>query len=385
MGRGRVSRLSAAQRRDLWARWKAGEGTAQIAQALAMSGSEVRRITRATGGFVPREQHRSVRCLSGADREEISRGLCRGESMRQIAARLGRPPSTVSREIARNGGAASYRATVADQRAWHQARRPKACRLARHRQLREVVAAQLEEDLSPEQIAGWLKMEFPDNEEMRISHETIYRSLFIQARGVLKKELMAHLRTQRLQRRAKAAAPRRGHGPIPDPISISQRPAKIEDRAVPGHWEGDLIEGRANTFVATLVERHSRFVLLVKVKSKSPGDVVPALIAQMQSLPEQLQGSLTWDRGAELAAHKTFTLATNMKVYFCDPKSPWQRGSNENTNGLLRQYLKKGAFLNSYSQEDLDAIAAKLNRRPRKTLGFRTPAATLEAAVASTG
>jgi IS30 family transposase len=337
-----------------------------------------------SGGFAPTQRHRRAEHLRLEEREEISRGLCAGESIRQLARRLERSPSTICREISRNGGPAHYRAARADQAALARARRPKTCRLAANPRLCEAVAAQLAEDLSPEQISGWLKMEFEDDESMRISPETIYRSLFIQARGVLKKELMAHLRHGRQRRRPKSQHVA-ARSTISDFVSISQRPAEVEDRAVPGHWEGDLIQGWGESYVATLVERHSRFVILAKVGSKATHVVVPALVAQIQTLPTQLRRSLTWDRGTELSGHKAFSMATKMDVYFCDPRSPWQRGSNENTNGLLRQYLKKTEYIAKYSQVELDEIAAKLNRRPRKTLGFRTPAATLEAAVASTG
>jgi IS30 family transposase len=337
-----------------------------------------------TGGFAPPQRHRRAEHLRLEEREEISRGLCAGESIRQLARRLGRSPSTICREVARNGGASHYRAARADQAAGMRARRPKFCLLARNHKLCEAVAGRLAEDLSPEQISGWLKVEFEDDESMRISPETIYRTLFIQARGVLKKELMAHLRRGRQIRRPKTQGSRRGTT-ISDFVSISERPPEVEDRAVPGHWEGDLIEGLGHSCVATLVERHSRFVVLAKVPTKATAHVVPALVAQIQTLPVQLRRSLTWDRGPELSGHKAFSIATDMEVYFCDPRSPWQRGSNENTNGLLRQYLKKTEYIGKYSQTELDDIAAKLNLRPRKTLDYRTPAATLEAAVASTG
>jgi IS30 family transposase len=299
---------------------------------------------------------------------------------------MGRAPSTVSREITRSGGATKYRAARADEAAWERARRPKRSRLAGNGRLRAVVAAKLAQDWSPEQIAGWLPVEFPDDEGMRVSHETIYKSLFIQARGVLKKELAAHLRSRRVMRRAKSSTRSgQGRGGIADAVSIRERPPEVEDRAVPGHWEGDLLAGSANTHIATLVERHSRFLMLVKVDGKDTETVVRALSRQVRTLPAQLRATVTWDRGMELAAHKDFTVATGVAVYFCDPQSPWQRGSNENTNGLLRQYLAKKTDLSIYSQKELNAIAARLNTRPRKTLGYRTPAATLATAVAATG
>ena len=261
--------------------------------------------------------------------------------------------------------------------------RPKACRLALHEKLRTLVASKLMQDWSPEQISGWLKQSYPDDESLRVSHETIYLSLFIQARGALKQELIQHLRSKRRIRRSR---PPHGHsqGKIVDAISIRERPAEVEDRAIPGHWEGDLLRGAGNTHVVTLVERKSRFCVLVKVPGKDTATVVAALIQHVGQLPAELRRSLTWDRGLEMAQHKTFTMATDMQVYFCDPQSPWQRGSNENTNGLLRQYLPKNAYLSRFSQSELDEIALRLNTRPRQTLGFRTPADKLQASVAST-
>jgi IS30 family transposase len=313
--------------------------------------------------------------LSFVEREEISRGISAGDSIRQIALGIGRAPSTVSREISRHGGPNKYRATIADSVAWNRALRPKLCRLAAHDKLRQIVAEQLSLDWSPEQISGWLRVQFPNDETMRISHETIYRSLFIQARGVLQKELVKHLRTNRMMRRSKkASSDGQPRGQIVDAMSIRERPAEIEDRAIPGHWEGDLISGAKNTHIATLVERTSRFTMLVQIDGKDTSSVVSALIRQVRDLPTELSRSLTWDRGMEMAQHKQFTVATNVQVYFCDPQSPWQRGTNENTNRLLRQYFPKGTELSGYSQSDLDAIALRLNQRPRKTLGYKTPA-----------
>jgi IS30 family transposase len=293
--------------------------------------------------------------------------------------------STVSREVARQGGRAQYRANEADQQAWASALRPKPCRLATHRKLQAIVASKLIQDWSPQQISGWLKRQYPKDENLRVSHETIYRSLFLQARGALKHELVRHLRSQRQIRRSRHASVH-GHsqGKIVDAISIRQRPAEVEDRAIPGHWEGDLLRGTRNSHVATLVERHSRFCMLVKVPGKDTATVVAALSQHVRQLPAALRRSLTWDRGLEMAEHKSFTMATDVQVYFCDPQSPWQRGSNENTNGLLRQYLPKKADLSSYSQSDLNAIALRLNQRPRQTLGFQTPASKLQESVAST-
>ena len=305
--------------------------------------------------------------------------------MRKIAAQLGRAPSTISREVLRNGGPRRYRAANADERAWRSACRPKPCRLAVSPALQKVVAQKLNDNWSPQQIAGWLKVEYLDERQMRVSHETIYKSLYVQARGVLKRELISRLRTRRLMRRGKASTTRgQPRGQIVDAVSIRERPGEVENRAIPGHWEGDLLAGGKNSHIATLVERQSRFVMLVQVPGKDTESVVDALVRQVKHLPARLMSSLTWDRGTELADHKRFTVATNVNVYFCDPQSPWQRGSNENTNGLLRQYFPKGADLIGYSQSDLDAVALQLNTRPRKTLGFMTPAAKFAETVAST-
>jgi IS30 family transposase len=311
--------------------------------------------------------------------------MASGSSIRTIASGLGRAASTVSREVARHGGRSAYRAHDADKQAWKSALRPKRCLLTGNRKLREMVAGKLVLDWSPQQISGWLKTQYPDDESMRVSHETIYRSLFIQARGVLKQELMEHLRSKRRMRRSlHAMVSGQSRGQIVDAISISERPAEAEDRAVPGHWEGDLLAGSRNSHIATLVERHSRFVMLVKVPSKDTTTVVAALSKHVLKLPATLRRSLTWDRGHEMAKHKSFTVDTNVKVYFCDPQSPWQRGSNENTNGLLRQYVPKKTDLSVYSQAHLNKIALRLNQRPRETLGFQTPASKLQASVAST-
>jgi IS30 family transposase len=323
--------------------------------------------------------------LTVAEREDISRGIASGWSARIVGQHLHRSPSTISREIARHGGRVHYRANAADQQAWESAQRPKSCCLATHSELQQMVASKLVQDWSPQQISGWLKMEYPNDESLRVSHETIYRSLFIQARGALKQELVRHLRSKRRIRRSRHASTH-GHsrGQIVDAISIRERPAEVEDRAVPGHWEGDMLRGAANSHVITLVERGSRFCVLIKVAGKDTATVVAALTRYVQQLPAALRRSLTWDRGLEMAQHKSFTMATDVQVYFCDPQSPWQRGSNENTNGLLRQYLPKNADLSSFSQSELDAIALRLNTRPRQTLGFRTPADKLQASVAST-
>lgn len=371
---------SPEQRSELWRRWKQGESMSAIARALSKPPPSVFSVLSANGGIAPPPRSRSPLALSLAEREEISRGIASGWSMRAIARSIGRAPSTVSRELARHRGREEYRAADADARAWNGARRPKACRLASCPRLRWLVARKLKEQWSPEQIAGWLKSEYPTEPGMRVSHETIYRSLFLQARGVLKKQLIEHLREVRAMRRSrKASAEGQGRGRIPDAVSIRERPAEAEDRAVPGHWEGDLLCGGRDSYIATLVERQTRFVMLVKVESKQTQAVVEALSQQVLKLPQELRRSLTWDRGLEMAAHKDFSIATDVAVYFCDPSSPWQRGTNENTNRLLRQYFPKGMDLSGVTQAQLNKVALRLNQRPRKTLGFRPPAEKLEA------
>jgi len=373
-----IAGLSSAQKREIWKHWEIGESLCEIGRLLDIGSSSVWNIVKKNGGIVPRERKRAAGALSLLDREEISRGIAGGLSFRKIASGLNRPPSTIGREVTRNGGRERYRATEAERRAWDQALRPKQCRLRQNKRLREIVAEKLSGNWSPEQISGWLKKEFPADKTMQLSHETIYRSLFIQARGVLKKELTLHLRSKRQIRRSKSAPSKRAvRGQIIDAVSISERPAEAEDRAVPGHWEGDLISGSKNTHIATLVERSSRFVMLVKVAGKDTESVVLALTKQVRKLPTELRRSLTWDRGGEMASHKKFTVATNVNVYFCDPSSPWQRGSNENTNGLLRQYFPKGTDLSIHSQAHLNKVAKELNQRPRKTLAFYCPAEKL--------
>ena len=338
------------------------------------------------GGMRPRIRCRSARVLTGAEREEISRGIASGQSLRLIARILNRSPSTLSRELRRNGGRTRYRAAEADKQAWKRARRRKRCRLVCRPQLCQVVEEKLREAWAPQQMTGWLKRTYPGDEFYQVSHETIYRSLFIQARGAFKKELTRYLRSKRTIRRSRHATRKgRGGGQIQDLISIRERPATVEDRAVPGHWEGDLLAGSNNSHIVTLVERHSRYVMLAKVAGKDTATVVTALIEHARQLSGELYRSLTWDRGLEMADHKRFTLATDIAVYFCDPKSPWQRGSNENTNGLLRQYFPKKTDLSVHSQEHLDAVARQLNGRPRQTLEFETPAERFSACVASTG
>ena len=329
-------------KKELWERWRAGESISDIARALQKPPGSIHGMLEATGGFSPLQRRRRRGALTPSEREEISRGLATGESLRAIARRLGRPASTVCREVNRNGGRRNYRATKADERAWEKARRPKRCLLAMNERLRDTVARKLREDWSPQQISGWLKREYPEDEAMHISHETIYRTLFVQARGALKRELLAHLRSRRLMRKGRRASTRgQPRGQIKDAVSIRERPPEAEDRAVPGHWEGDLISGSRNTHVATLVERSSRFVMLVRVDGKDTESVVAALGEQVRRLPKTMMATLTWDRGPEMAAHKKFAVATDVEVYFCDPKSPWQRGTSENTNRLIRQYLPR--------------------------------------------
>jgi len=377
--------FTAAESAEVWDRWQRGEGLKVIGRVLGKTSSVIFAHLKPHGGIRPAPRRRSRRMLSLDEREEISRGMAAGVSLRSVARRLGRAPSTISRELRRNGGHRGYRAAAADKRAWKQALRPKLCKLARHEELRQLVAAKLSENWSPEQIAGWLKRTYPDDEDYRVSHETIYRSLFVQARGVLKKDLQAHLRSGRAIRRSRHATGKGdSRGSLADMISIRERPASVEDRAVPGHWEGDLLCGSSNSYIVTLVERHSRYVLLAKAQNRDSKTVISALIEQAKRLPDELLKSLTWDRGKEMAQHKRFTLATDVAVYFCDPQSPWQRGSNENANGLLRQYFPKGTNLAVHSQERLDEIARQLNQRPRKTLGFETPAERFEACVATT-
>jgi len=372
--------FTATQRAELWERWKSGLSVAAISRALdRRNKTGVLRIVTLHGGIAPAPRRRALAALRLEEREEISRGIAAGQSIRQIAHGLGRAPSTVSREIRRNGGSRRYRANPADRSAWERALRPKPCRLALHRELRWRVAQKLALQWSPDQISGWLKREFPTDQDMQISHEAIYRSLFVQTRGVLKKELTAHLRTRRQMRLPKSHNAESGRGRIVDMVSIRERPAEAEDRAVPGHWEGDLLTGANDTHIATLIERHSRFTMLVKLPRKDTTTVVAALAKHVRKLPEELRRSLTWDQGKEMHAHKRFTIATNVQVYFCDPRSPWQRGSNENTNGLVRQYFPRGTDFSRISQVYLNAIALRLNQRPRKTLGFETPADKLQA------
>jgi IS30 family transposase len=376
---------TAAESAEIWDLWKRGENLSTIGRVFRTSSGAIYCHLKPFGGIRPRSRRRSRLALSLVEREEISRGLINGDSLRMIATSLGRAPSTVSREVSRNGGLGPYRAAASEKRAWSQALRPKLCKLATHPALRQVVARLLRRNWSPQQISGWLKRKHPDEEAFWVSHETIYRSLFVQARGVLKKELIEHLRLHhpiRRSRHATAKADTRGR--IQDTVSIRERPAEAKDRAVPGHWEGDLLCGSDNSYLVTLVERQTRYLMIAKIGNRDTHSVITALIKQAKQLPEQLYRSLTWDRGLELADHKLFTLATDVAVYFCDPQSPWQRGSNENTNRLLRQYFPRRTDLSVHSQARLNSIARQLNERPRKTLDYETPAERFQACVAST-
>jgi IS30 family transposase len=379
MARQHYQRLSPADIDEIWTRLRAGHSVKPTARALGLATSTVRTYLIRCGGIRPGPRHRAAGRLSLEEREEISRGLAAGLSFRAIAASLGRSASTVSREVAGNGGRQRYRAAVADQTAWSKASRPKACRLAMNPVLAGIVSEKLQRRWSPQQIAGWLKLTYPDDPGMHVSHESIYRTLFVQSRGALRKELAAYLRTGRVIRRSHGMRLPDGRGARPGIVSISERPAEAEDRAVPGHWEGDLVFGRGMSPVATLVERSTRYLMLVGLPAGNhkADAVADALAAAVAHLPEHLAKSLTWDQGHEMAEHKRFTDQTGIQVYFCDPKSPWQRGSNENTNGLLRQYLPRRLDFRTLTQDDLDAIALELNDRPRQTLGFKTPSQAL--------
>ena len=381
---GQRLRMSAAERREMWNRWMRGERISEIASAMGRAMPSIQTWIGDAGGFPPRERRRSDRALTLREREEISRGLSSGESIRSIARRLLRSPSTISREIKRNRGVRYYRATTADVATWERAKRPQPCLLQERPALARKIAQKLKLRWSPRQISGWLKREFPHDASMNVSHETIYRTLFIQARGALKKELTSYLREHARMRRPKVQSKPETRYQINDAISISDRPVEVEDRAVPGHWEGDLVFGTINCQVATLVERRSRYLMLVKVAGKDTESVVRALTKHVNKLPDGLMRTLTWDRGSEMAAHKKFSVATDVDVYFCDPQSPWQRGSNENTNRLLRQYLPKGKDFSAMTQAQFDRIADEMNGRPRQTLGFASPAEVLWQSVAAT-
>ena len=379
------SPLTEQDRAAVWQCYRAGESLRSMTRTLGHPMDALRVLVASTGGRAPRVRGRSSLRLGLAEREEISRGLVAGDSCRVIGVRIKRAGSTVTREIARNGGRRHYRAHQADQAAWDRARRPKAARLATCPRLREVVEAKLASRWSPQQIAGWLRRAYPDDREMRVSHETIYLSLFVQPRGALRKELARYLRSRRLVRRPRAARPANGQGQLRNAVSIRARPAEAADRAVPGHWEGDLLLGSGNSALATLVERSSRLTILVRLPDgRSSEPVLSALAERIVTLPQQLVRSLTWDQGKEMALHAQFTIDTGLQIYICDPRSPWQRGTNENTNGLLRQYFPKGMNLNALSQDELDAVAAELNARPRQTLDWWSPSETFAEAVAMT-
>jgi IS30 family transposase len=367
--------LSEREQERVWELWGGGRSLRAVAVALGARPEYVHRYVASTGGIRPAPRRRSERCLSEREREEISRGLARGDGFRAVAAGIGRSHTTVAREVNRNGGRAGYRAHDADEAAWRRARRPKRSKLAINSCLRGIVVTKLERKWSPEQISGWLRRTYPDDLGMQVSHETIYLSLFVQSRGALRRELCAHLRRRRVTRRPRQRNPLEARGRIVDMLMISDRPAEAEDRAVPGHWEGDLLLGKRPTGIATLVERTSRYTQLVALPGGHKAEPVRAALARgIASLPSQLRRSLTWDQGKEMSEHARFTVDSGVQVYFCDPNSPWQRGTNENTNGLLRQYFPQRADLAAISQEQLDAVAAELNGRPRKTLGWMTPA-----------
>ena len=383
MGHGDYERLTPEAIDQVWLRMRAGQAAKPTARELGLCTGTVRAYLIRCGGIRPEPRRRAVGRLSLVEREEISRGLAAGYSVRAIAVSLGRSPSTVSREVSANGGRRRYRAARADLAAWARATRPKPCKLAGNPVLRAIVEEKLARRWSPQQIGGWLKLTYPKRPEMQVSHESIYRTLFVQSRGALRKELTRYLRTGRVIRRPKGVRLPDGRGGRPNTLHISERPPEAADRAVPGHWEGDLVFGKHMSPVATLVERKTRFLMLVGLpRGDHQADAVAdALAAAITTLPGQLAKSLTWDLGHEMAQHQRFTVQTGVQVYFCDPKSPWQRGSNENTNGLLRQYLPRRLDFRTLTQTDLDAIAHELNERPRQTLEFQTPSQALAEAL----
>jgi IS30 family transposase len=379
VGHGDYERLTPEAIDQVWLRLRAGQAAKPTARQLGLCTGTVRAYLLRCGGIKPQPRRRGGCRLSVEEREEISRGLAAGLSYRVIAAGLGRNPSTVSREVAANSGRRQYRAARADRQAWTRATRPKVCKLAANLVLRDIVEEKLLLRWSPQQIAGWLKLTYPDSPEMLVSHESIYRTLYVQSRGALRKELSRYLRTGRVIRRPKGVRLPDGRGGRPNTLHISERPPEADDRAVPGHWEGDLVFGKGMSPVATLVERSTRFLMLVALPGghHQADAVADALAAAITTLPKQLARSLTWDLGHEMAQHQRFTIETGVQVFFCDPKSPWQRGSNENTNGLLRQYLPRRLDFRTLTQADFDAIADQLNGRPRQTLGFKTPSQAL--------
>ena len=369
-----MRRFAPEEIEEVWERLRNGQSVRSVAIGLGRYPSAVRQLIKRSGGVRPLVvKSRGPRFLSVFEREEISRGLLVGSTIRSIARKLNRSPSTISREIRRNTFVGDYHPLRAEKSAALRARRPKAAKLALNPALRAIVEAKLELRWSPQQISAWLSMTYPDNKEMHVSHETIYMSLFIQGRGALRRELHKSLRTGRALRRRQGAQPYEGQGHIPEMVLISDRPAEIEDRAIPGHWEGDLIMGRGKTAIGTLVERSTRYVMLIALEKPTAENVRVEMTRKIMQLPAQLRKSITWDRGKEMAQHRQFTIDSGIQVYFCDPRSPWQRGSNENTNGLLRQYLPKGTDLSIHTEADLDAIAEELNNRPRQTLSWMTP------------
>ena len=373
-----VPRFTEVEMVEVWDRWQAGDANRLIGRNLGRSAASIRAFVESWGGVRPALRRRSSRHLSLVEREEISRGVAAGDSLRMVAARLGRAPSTISRELARNGGRHRYRAHHADRAALRRGRRPKPSKLAENPELRALVEEKLKDWWSPQQVVLWLKRTYPDNQEMQVSHETIYLSLFVQGKGALRRELTECLRTARAYRRPKVKRAPSGKGQIVDPVMTSERPAEVEDRAVPGHWEGDLLMGKQQTAIGTLVERWSRYVMLFRLPDGNTAKAVRTqLAATVQRLPEHLWQSLTWDQGKEMAQHARFTVDTGVQVFFCDPRSPWQRGSNENTNGLLRQYFPKGTDMSLLTQDDLDKAARSLNRRPRQTLEGMSPSEKL--------
>jgi IS30 family transposase len=364
-----------AAKQQFWRAWRDGATFPVIARLVGTSAASAYRYANRYGGIPPRDRVRSRRALSAAERNVIANGVALGLSVREMGRRMGRAASTISRELTRNGGRRSYFALEADARCLKQLHRPKHHRLAQDPRLCKAVSSKLLLDWSPQQIAGWLKLQYPKRPEMWVSAETIYRSLFVQTKGILKKELMAHLRRTKVMRHAKKHVGRNG---IPNAVPIRERPAEVEDRAVPGHWEGDLIEGSNSSHILTLVERQTRYVMLARLPNKQTETVIAVLKDKIGKLPVELRRTLTWDRGTEMARHHELTIATDVAVYFCDPYSPWQRGTNENTNGLLRQYFPKGTDLSLHTQAELNRVAMLLNTRPRKTLGYRTPAFKLQ-------
>jgi transposase, IS30 family len=375
--RPRQRRLTEAEIAELWTRRAAGESGTRIARHMGRYVKSVRDYIHDVGGIRPRPRKRSRIALSLQEREEISRGLAAADSLRSIAVRIGRSASTVSREVTRNRGRQDYRAGNAEQAALNRGRRPKPAKLTIHSRLWAEVVVRLEANWSPQQISRSLKEEYPGEPSMQVSHETIYLSLYVQGRGLLRKELTRHLRRRHQIRQPKKREPT-NRGKIKDMINISQRPAEAADRAVPGHWEGDLLLGTPSTAIGTLVERSTRFVMLFKLPSGINAESARVGLTQkILTLPENLRRSLAWDQGREMKEHVRFTIDTGLQVYFCDPKSPWQRGTNENTNGLLRQYFPSGKTVARYTQEQLDMVAAQLNGRPRETLGWKSPAKKL--------